>query len=79
MVLGFFQRLGWLDPGEAARRLHSRWLTRALKGERIYPRIPLRRVDDGGYGKMMQRPSGRAHADLWWAIALSRVDEEQDH
>ncbi|MFN0134032.1 MAG: hypothetical protein ACKVW3_16075 [Phycisphaerales bacterium] len=66
-------------PDKAAqfRRLHEAWLTRALASRRSPPSIPIRRVDErgeGGFDALRQRPTGRAHANLWWTIALARVE-----
>lgn len=73
----FWKRDDFLDRGEVARRIHSRWLTRALAGEQgRLPRIPVRRVSEGGFDAMMARTRGRAAAERWWLIALNRVDIE---
>ncbi|MDX2148395.1 MAG: hypothetical protein SFZ23_12815 [Planctomycetota bacterium] len=61
------------DPGEVARRLHSAWLTAALASGRRFPRIPLRRVDAGGFDWLMSRPEGPQRAERWWKRALRRV------
>ena len=56
------------------RRIHERWLTRALTTRIPYPRIPIRRVDDGGFNSIRSSTRSRARADLWWTLALERVD-----
>jgi hypothetical protein len=61
--------------GETYRLVHEAWLTRALSSGRAYPRIPLRKVEDGGFSNLMNRPGGRALAEMWWTAALDRVDE----
>ena len=48
----------------------SAFLTWAVKGQRDMPRIPTRRVDEGGYDELMRRPGARAAAAWWWARAL---------
>jgi hypothetical protein len=63
-----------MTPGQVARHAHSAWLTRALASGRAYPRIPLKRVADGGFERVMRQPSGPAQAERWWRIALERVD-----
>lgn len=60
--------------GSIFRRIHERWLTRALQSAKVYPRIPVRRVDEGGFDEVRSRPEARAHADQWWERALERVD-----
>lgn len=62
------------DPGELARRQHEDWLTRALMTQREYPRIPIRRVDEGGFEAMMHRTDGPSKAQRWWDLALRRVN-----
>lgn len=61
---------------EHARRLHSAWLTRAIRrgGGRGLPRIPARRVSDGGYGPLVATTEGREWAEAWWADALALDD-----
>jgi hypothetical protein len=56
------------------RRMHERWLTRALSSGRAYPRLPIRRVDQGGFDAVRREPAARARADRWWELALDRVD-----
>ncbi len=68
-------RQGGADAGAVARAVHSRWLTAALASGREYPRIPLRRVDQGGFSAMMRRPGGPDRAAQWWDAALARVDD----
>jgi hypothetical protein len=71
-----FFRSGDLPPlAEAYRRVHEAWLTRAVRSGRTYPRIPLKRVDQGGFDGMVKTPRGRAMADRWWMTALERVDD----
>ncbi|MBM4108168.1 MAG: hypothetical protein FJ255_05075 [Phycisphaerae bacterium] len=69
----------WLNDdgiqGAIARWAHSQWLTRALAGERGYPRIPTRRVADGGWSEFMSTPEGRRFAENWWASTLAQVDD----
>jgi hypothetical protein len=74
----FFQRLFGhglgLSVGEMMRNAHSAWLTEALASKREYPRIPIRRVDEGGFSKLLARDNGEALAARWWDAALERVD-----
>ncbi len=57
-----------------ARRMHSRWLTQAIRAGSKVPRIPVRRVDEGGFDREMATPEGREWASAWWDEALSRPD-----
>lgn len=76
----FFERANnhWdaLTAGERARRLHSHWLTEALRSGKEMPRIPLRRVEDGGWEDLLAKPKGRDAAERWWRRALRWVEWE---
>lgn len=65
-----------LSLGAIFRAQHSRWLTRAVAGEREYPRIPIRPVDEGGFSTLMNKSGGRELAERWWECALDLVDDE---
>ena len=67
---------GLVDPGAEFRRVHERWLTRALASSRPIPRIPVRPVDAGGFDPLLARPGGRALAERWWTLALAIADGE---
>ncbi|MDX2116531.1 MAG: hypothetical protein SFZ24_13050 [Planctomycetota bacterium] len=55
--------------------LHGRWLTRALQAPAgRLPRIPTRRMSEGGFGPMMRTVEGRDYAEFWWETALLRLD-----
>ena len=56
------------------RAEHEAFLTLALMGRGAYPRIPTRRSDEGGFGPMMARNTGRSRADRWWGLAMDKVD-----
>lgn len=58
------------------RLAHSHWLTSALASARPYPKIPLRRVAEGGFSALVATPDGRLWADLWWNAALDHVTRE---
>ncbi len=74
----FFERLFGrglgLSPGEVMRNEHSAWLTQALATRRDLPRIPVRPVEDGGFGKLMSLPNGADLAAKWWRVALDRFE-----
>ena len=65
-----------LEAGRLARLVHSRWLTEAVQRPLDVPRIPTRRVDEGGFSAMLCRPGGRERAERWWDLALDRVPLE---
>jgi hypothetical protein len=58
----------------AMRLLHSVWLTKALQQGARPPRIPTRKVEDGGWGSMMETPEGRAWAEEFWQGALDHPE-----
>jgi hypothetical protein len=65
------------DPAprsEQFRRVHERWLNRALTAAQPIPRIPLRRADRGGFDRLLNRPGGRQLAERWWSLAMALSD-----
>lgn len=54
-------------------RQHARWLTAALRGRKTAPRIPTRRVDEGGFARLMSTERGREVASQWWYDAIERT------
>lgn len=69
------QRDRILTASERARRLHSAWLTRALAGEEPdLPRIPARRVEQGGFTTLLRTATGRRWASEWWRRFFERFD-----
>ncbi len=76
MIWDFGRKKRLEEAGELARRQHSQWLTRVLASAQPVPRIPVRRVDEGGFTPQMQRKHGPGHAETWWALALERVPTE---
>jgi len=57
------------------RREHERWLNHALRSPRLLRvSIPRRRVDEGGFSRLMATRAGRAWAERWWARAFAEVD-----
>lgn len=64
-----------LTASERARQLHSAWLTRALGGELPEsPRIPARRVTEGGFRTLLRTGYGRRWATDWWQRVLERLE-----
>lgn len=52
----------------------SAFLTWALSGDRGLPRIPRRRVDQGGFSQFVRQPGVRALIDRWWSRTLDMFD-----
>lgn len=69
-------RDGRLTLAERVRREHVRWLREAWRHPERVPRIPTRRVDEGGFSALMRLPQGRAWARAWWESAFAAVDVE---
>jgi hypothetical protein len=67
--------LNLAERGAIARRLHSRWLTRAVEARRVYPKIPVRPVDQGGFSGLTSTAEGRLMCDGWWYQALGQVED----
>lgn len=63
-----------MEAGALARALHERWLSRAMVCEERYPTIPLRRVDQGGYSRLMEKRGGPELAAEWWRTAFDRIE-----
>jgi hypothetical protein len=63
-----------VPAGERFRREHEAWLNAAILSGRRFPRIPLRRQDEGGFDLLRARPGGRERAERWWRLALARLD-----
>lgn len=76
MRWSLFSRTRSLEAGRLARLVHSRWLTEAVARPIDVPRIPTRRVADGGFDTMLGRPGGRERADKWWDLALQRLTDD---
>ena len=63
------------EAGEKARRIHGEWLTRALlSGGVRAPRIPTRKVSEGGFEDVRTTPDRREWADSWWSGAFRSTD-----
>lgn len=78
MIFPAFRWFGERSPLPAGLRMireHSAWLTRMLgrSGDRRVPRIPVRRVSEGGFAKMMSTPAGRHRAERWWDRTLEKI------
>lgn len=74
MLWRFFRKADLLTAGELARRVHSQWLTAALRSRKPYPRIPVRPVAAGGFSELLEHPHGRRIAEAWWDSALEQVE-----
>ena len=75
MLWRFFSRDDLSSKADAFRRTHERWLSRALHSPTSPPRIPIRRVDEGGFDSLLSRPRGQEVAARWWRMAFARVDD----
>lgn len=63
-----------LDRAAVARGRLARFLTWALRREAegaMLPRIPTRRVSEGGFTALLETEAGKAEAARWWASALA--------
>jgi len=78
MIWSWFRKPDHESRARAMRRAHSRFLSAAIDSAHMFPRIPVRRVDRGGFGPMMARPRGRAVAEAWWRKALDALPDETD-
>ncbi len=70
MQFSLFSSRDWEDVAERMRRAHSEWLTAALRRGAKAPRIPVRRVSEGGWDSMMATEEGRAWAAEFWQGAI---------
>ena len=52
----------------------SAFLSLALSDGRMGPRIPRRRVDEGGFSDLLRRPGARAVVGRWWERVLERLN-----
>ena len=59
----------------ADKRGLVRWVgTRALSAENAALRIPVRRVDEGGFAYLRSIPGGSQWAERWWTDAITRAE-----
>ena len=76
MFRELFSLLDLEARAERMRRAHSEWLTGALKHGKRPPRIPIRKVSDGGWGSIMSTPEGQQWAREFWEQALDHPDAQ---
>jgi len=72
-----FRRIRRFVPSSVRLRMileHSLWLTDMERSGREVPRIPTRRVTDGGFATLMATEEGRLYASSWWSRALHEID-----
>lgn len=74
MLWGLWTKRRLQRTAERMRAEHERFLTIALLARREYPKIPTRRVDQGGFDRLMAREHGPRLAQRWWETALDRID-----
>lgn len=71
----FHSRRVFTDAGERIRRFHEAWLDRAVRQPAYCEvRIPVRRVDDGGFSTLTAAPGGRERANQWWFEAFAYME-----
>ncbi len=83
MIFPVFRWFGDRSPLSVSARMireHSAWLTRMLRGGSgspgsKLPRIPTRRVSEGGFTRLTSTPAGRFRAERWWERTLERMDD----
>jgi hypothetical protein len=52
------------------------FLTWALKQDRDLPRIPRRRVDQGGFTAILKQPMAKTIVQHWWGWVLEKLPDE---
>lgn len=73
MQFHHFRRKNTLNPGQRMILEHARWLSWALRHRRRLPRIPVRKVSEGGFARLMATRRGREFAADWWDETLEQV------
>ena len=73
MRFPFFQAKRRRTTRERMIREHAQWLTRATRLGYRCPRIPVRKVSEGGFARLMTSRAGRLYAAGWWESALDRL------
>ena len=63
-----------LDPRQQMIAETEAFLTWALAKDRGLPRIPRRKIDEGGFATFLKLPVARAMIRHWWGRALERMD-----
>jgi hypothetical protein len=66
-------RLDLIDARRVMIEETSAFLTWALQHGQDLPRIPRRRVDEGGFSLLMQQPGARAAVARWWQRVLGQI------
>ena len=64
------------DVRERMIRETNSFLTWALAKDRSLPRIPRRRVSEGGFADLLRRPGASAMVEQWWKRTLEIVNLE---
>ncbi|MGP1309999.1 MAG: hypothetical protein ACTS27_07375 [Phycisphaerales bacterium] len=74
MGFSFNRQRSIRERGEIMRRHTSVWLTWAMmQHDDSLPKIPVRRVDRGGWKFLRNNPLGRWVAWHWWERAFERI------
>lgn len=66
-----------LDRRELMIEQTSAWLTWALKEDIPVPRIPRRRVSEGGFSELLRLPGARAAVNHWWIKTFDWLERVQ--
>lgn len=75
MLWSFFNPRDLPSKAEQFRRAHEQWLSAAMRSPIAPPRIPIRRVETGGFDDLLARPRGREVAERWWRTAFARTPD----
>lgn len=79
-MVAFSSNRGGRPPRDARRRAiaeTSAFLSWALKRDRNLPRIPRRRVDAGGFSKLLDRPMAKVVVAHWWGRTLEKLGKSE--
>jgi hypothetical protein len=63
-----------VDPRTRMIQETSAFLSWALAEDRELPRIPRKRVDEGGFNELLAVPGARVLVNRWWNGVLDRID-----
>ncbi|MEO1235635.1 MAG: hypothetical protein AAFX76_02480 [Planctomycetota bacterium] len=77
-MVAFARNPGGRAPRDARQKAiaeTSAFLSWALAEERNLPRIPRRKVAQGGFAKLLDRPMAKVAVTHWWGRALEKVGE----
>lgn len=76
MFRNFFGEDWYMARASLMRRVHSSWLSRAMRRGSRVPRIPTRPVSEGGFTPVLDTPEGKQWAEEFWSVALGETDAD---